>query len=98
MNRGTVPLFTPKLFSVSAAIPSFPCIYINVSDEKALNKEKKKPHSGQEEKDMNNNMKELNLNEMEQVNGAGFFDWPEKKAKEVIDTVMEEARKLLPMA
>lgn len=47
---------------------------------------------------MNNNMKELNLNEMEQVNGAGFFDWPEKKAKEVIDTVMEEARKLLPMA
>ena len=47
---------------------------------------------------MNTNMKELNLNEMEQVNGAGLFDWLEKKAEEVIDTVMEEARKLLPMA
>ena len=47
---------------------------------------------------MNNNMKELNLNEMEQVNGAGFFDWLKKKAEEVIDVVVEETKKLLPKA
>ena len=45
---------------------------------------------------MNTNMKELDLNEMEQVNGAGLFDWLKEKTMDAIDRFMDEYRKLAP--
>ena len=47
------------------------CVQTNVSDETLLKLKVKR--TAQEEKIMNTNTTELNFNEMEQVNGGGFW-------------------------
>lgn len=83
------------LFFLSPCHPALPVRIYKCQDDNSLAERNKTTPAGQEENKMNNNMMELNMEEMEQVNGGGFFDTIKEFRKLIGGGIVDKGREII---